>query len=772
MANVAGAVEIVMKINAANYSAGMQKIKGQLKQFEQSSKSAQGATEGLSHHAGNLRRQFGLLDNAIRGAHSYAMIDLIRGFEKTKLVMTALPIAATIAGIAVIGGVVVDVVEKIKKWEDASRELRAGFQSLTVAQQSSNDALAITNDKLEIQIAKLEHRPANGLKLTLDEARSAADDLAKSLQSDMNKMDSLLSANGISAIGAFLTRQGGTGFISDKITEKERDFADLGFRYQQAVRRGDAALAEKLKTDLDEARIKAQDWAKSQIEDRRTGKHTVGNQAANITILEGFIQNISDTEDRERLIAQNKQLQARKAKDEALAANEEALRKFTESLKTAADVIERNRANRAEASRQGLIMPKAMVGAYGQPTDNLQSIPPLSDLSRNSEAIRRAVEQSGFQVQRLTAANEYKIITQQTGDAMAEAALKMQVLTGTITAHDAALQLAAIHTQEYTERIGDLFSQLDTLKELRESGAISSSEYGAKAQAVENQMSVLNGQRRMQIAEDQLNSYQTTVAGAAREALNRMVQSWTDMTAQIADLLPRSIDAVDQSLSQSLMAHAYNGREYRRNIEQGLSSTARGIGSQVLNAGLQHIEGGILSKFGFGPQNKPKGTANDPIYTKDADAAQKAAGNIVSKLFGGNKNSGDSNGGGFGGFLSSIFGGGSSDSDSSGGGGGGLFSGFFADGGPIPSNLPAIVGERGPELFVPSTAGHIIPNDRLGFGDTHVHHTVNVDARGAQDPAAVEAAVHRAMGEWAPKVMAGAVQAVQERRLRQPSTVR
>ena len=44
---------------------------------------------------------------------------------------------------------------------------------------------------------------------------------------------------------------------------------------------------------------------------------------------------------------------------------------------------------------------------------------------------------------------------------------------------------------------------------------------------------------------------------------------------------------------------------------------------------------------------------------------------------------------------------------------------FYADGGSPPVNQPAIVGERGPELFVPRTAGTIIPNHALaGMGGT------------------------------------------------------
>jgi hypothetical protein len=46
----------------------------------------------------------------------------------------------------------------------------------------------------------------------------------------------------------------------------------------------------------------------------------------------------------------------------------------------------------------------------------------------------------------------------------------------------------------------------------------------------------------------------------------------------------------------------------------------------------------------------------------------------------------------------------------------GIFGGFlkFADGGRPPVGRPSIVGERGRELFVPDTAGTIIPNHALG----------------------------------------------------------
>jgi hypothetical protein len=51
-----------------------------------------------------------------------------------------------------------------------------------------------------------------------------------------------------------------------------------------------------------------------------------------------------------------------------------------------------------------------------------------------------------------------------------------------------------------------------------------------------------------------------------------------------------------------------------------------------------------------------------------------------------------------------------------------------ADGGPVYPGHPYIVGERGRELFVPKTAGNIVPNSRLG---PNVIINQTIDARGS-----------------------------------------
>ena len=107
--------------------------------------------------------------------------------------------------------------------------------------------------------------------------------------------------------------------------------------------------------------------------------------------------------------------------------------------------------------------------------------------------------------------------------------------------------------------------------------------------------------------------------------------------------------------------------------------------------------------------------------------------------------------------LNSLFGGGGKSS------GGGLFSSLLnaglslfglsgrAGGGPVTSGQPYVVGERGPELFIPQGAGSIQPNG--GSGNQPVNITVNVSGSAAE-PAAmarsaqqVAAAVRRSLDQ-------------------------
>jgi lambda family phage tail tape measure protein len=123
----------------------------------------------------------------------------------------------------------------------------------------------------------------------------------------------------------------------------------------------------------------------------------------------------------------------------------------------------------------------------------------------------------------------------------------------------------------------------------------------------------------------------------------------------------------------------------------------------------------------------------DLANTIIAEFARIQAKQLAAGLFGG--------GGGGGGFLASllpsIFGNKFTPGSSSfvgpmqpSGGGGGLFGGkiipgFLAAGGPAYAGNPYIIGEKGPELFVPKSSGTVIPNGQLGGSTMQNLTTVN-----------------------------------------------
>jgi len=113
------------------------------------------------------------------------------------------------------------------------------------------------------------------------------------------------------------------------------------------------------------------------------------------------------------------------------------------------------------------------------------------------------------------------------------------------------------------------------------------------------------------------------------------------------------------------------------------------------------------------------GKGMDDFAKSALDAFRRILANkITEQLF--SLLAGIGGGGSAGGFLGAI---------------GGFFSGLVgkAGGGPVSAGRPYMVGERGPELFVPGASGTIVPNGKLQASQPiiNVHHETKIDARGA-----------------------------------------
>jgi tape measure domain-containing protein len=149
-----------------------------------------------------------------------------------------------------------------------------------------------------------------------------------------------------------------------------------------------------------------------------------------------------------------------------------------------------------------------------------------------------------------------------------------------------------------------------------------------------------------------------------------------DENSRAAEELKNKFDQIGVSIESNIKDNLRDAITGAQSFGQAMTNVLNRIRDKIIDAQLDRLVGGISENFSAG--------------------ARRTGGR------------------GIGGFL------------------GGLIGGLFANGGRPPVGKASIVGERGPELFVPKVAGTIIPNNAIGGGDNTTNMvTVNVDASGS-----------------------------------------
>jgi TP901 family phage tail tape measure protein len=211
--------------------------------------------------------------------------------------------------------------------------------------------------------------------------------------------------------------------------------------------------------------------------------------------------------------------------------------------------------------------------------------------------------------------------------------------------------------------------------------------------------------------------------------------------------IPDLVRGVEEWLSRL----ARTAPEIAGRAADGVAAPFAGIGDTISDASgsIEDMKGTARSFFGDLRSGLDQGKS---AWEAFSDAATRAIDRITDKLMNemldalfqvnGAATGGGKGGGIFGGLLNAVggaiggmFGGGSSGlsfgaGNTTGAGGAGFsytsYGGPRAAGGPVMPNRAYMVGEMGREMFVPNTAGTIIPNDALGGGGgtnltVHVH---------------------------------------------------
>jgi hypothetical protein len=320
--------------------------------------------------------------------------------------------------------------------------------------------------------------------------------------------------------------------------------------------------------------------------------------------------------------------------------------------------------------------------------------------------------------------NQGVTLQRENAAALEEAQIAMGLASGQLTRLDAAQIQARIHAEEYADAQKRLQQAMDAAAA---DPAMTAIERANALSGLRNQQSQIGGQYAAQQVKDQEAIASQQLGPAIHQALNEMVNSFNDMSASLKAVITRTMDSLNDNIVKAMTGQKTDFGKVFLEAGQGL-----------LKSSLQKAEGMALNKLGLGGMMKADGSAAAPFYVKFA--------------------------GGMGG-IGAVAG---SDPGAAGGGLlGGMFKfiqpfiqGHFASGGDVLAGYPAIVGEHGPELFTPRSAGSIAPAGSFG-GTTHQY---IINAQGATDPMAIQAAVQRAL----PHAVAASMQADHQHGMRTP----
>jgi hypothetical protein len=711
-------IKVQITLDGKNYSSAAGKVIAINKQMAKSAQEAGHATVSqMQASSAAIRTLENPLGNNIRAIER--LLTTIPGVGK------ALQLAFPVFGVIALGSALVrattQVVKFVKELQDMPNAVSDGFRQLNGSAQQTNDELKLTNDTLRNHIALMEHKPQNNVAIALDEARIMADKLAASLRTDQKEVENLLKANSIGMMGELLGK-GGTADVEGTIKYGEREMADLGQKYNDAVHSGDKTGAAKALKDLKAKQDYYRKWAADQAK-MRTGQVGIqggpemgtqayasayGNQDTNLRILSGFGTSIGMRQeaqslegDHAALSNRDKQLkggeQAAKLQKEVFEAERQAyFDQFADDQRTKRDSDET-----AEDTRKTLTKVLA---------------PDEQDLSRNSDTAQYLSGSGKDTLSRLKGMNESINLTRQYNDALKEQGLDQAVATGALNTHDAAIQKANLNYQKYINLRDQMVKQGASADDLQKAG----NDYQLESNA--DQALILN----------------TSFKGKWQETLNEMGNEFSDFGGNMTAVFKQTVDNVNEEIVHLLTTKHHNSFETKRAFE-GIAKTGL---QGVTSASLKKLEGMGLKALHIG--GKADGSKGNPFHV-----VMDAAGNLDSSASG--------IAGGSGGFLSSVL------------GFVAKIGGAFATGGPVGGDVPVVVGERGPEVFWPNSAGRIIPNNQIGAGggDTH-HHTYNVDARHSTDAATTAKMVHRALLATASKTVAASQKASADMRSRRP----
>ena len=488
-----GEVTVRLNLNKDGYSAGMTESRRQAQQLGKTIEEVgHGTVSSMQASSAAIRVLEGGMTGNIRAAERF--ISLLPGVGKA--LQAAFPVVGGIALAGVFVKIGEEAAKAIQKIEQAEQAITNSFRTLNLSGQTANDTLAITNDRLENEIAKLSGKPQNNLKLAIDEARLAADKMAESLDRDNAKIKELLSQNAVPWWAGFLGKAG-TSVVSTSINAQNQHLSDLGSQ-AEIEQHTDPAAAARTRAEIYRVRQQyLQDNARD-IAARKANQNLTGglNQGANLSVLQGQQASLYNQVDQETELARNRKDESEKARLDGLKAMSEAQKKAQADLlkQDEEDEKRRNAFNKLSINEE-IQFWYDRIGAFVKGSDQYITVQDkISDLiakrpslfaenkRTQGEAGKSAVEGNDLlgnaqkaltsisteQWDRATkSAEKYNEIVMQGNEiaaktmaALRESSVAIGLESGTMSKLAAAQELAAIHAEEHAKALAAVNQEL------------------------------------------------------------------------------------------------------------------------------------------------------------------------------------------------------------------------------------------------------------------------------------------------------------------------
>lgn len=326
--------------------------------------------------------------------------------------------------------------------------------------------------------------------------------------------------------------------------------------------------------------------------------------------------------------------------------------------------------------------------------------------------LAEAFERMGESGKRSAAA----LIAQAKATELAENRLAVREMTNDLRDQAATLGMNAEQTMRYRITVGDL---AEKFRSMGDAGRYAAAELIAQAKKTGD---AINAFEVKQMTADLRDQIATFGMGAAQVMRYRIIQGdlkdtfdlTTDSGKALADEVVNltlqfqvleeaargvddTVNAMSDSLNESLEKFLVDfenrfieTRDVLMDFMQGLAQGTENIIADALVSGFEGGAKGILKSFGQLLQQL---------------IAQAVAADLAKRLFG---TVAGGTGTGWLGMLGGALG----------------FGGPKASGGPVMAGVPYLVGERGPEIIVPSRSATVIPNNRIGAQNNYITLTV------------------------------------------------